>query len=141
MKIRREIYEEWLKRLRSGDYQKGVSYLRVGDKYCCWGVLCEIAVEADIVTKVLASNFDSGYQNGIYAYQEVNLYDGSGVNESVRAPLEVVGYWMGALGSPDETPGDRPFWRAVRDLTNLNDTGVSFMQIANVIESYLWELI
>ncbi len=41
-----DIKTEWLKRLRSGDYQQGRSYLRKYDgaaqRFCCLGVLCDI---------------------------------------------------------------------------------------------------
>lgn len=146
MKIKREIYVEWLKRLRSGDYPQGVSYLRREeegkDRFCCWGILCEIAVESNIVTRIPASNFESDEDgNGIYAYQPVDSNDRSGADASTRAPLEVVGYWMGALEATTSETYETSFWKAVRDLSSLNDQGVSFLTIANNIESRLWELI
>jgi hypothetical protein len=33
---------EWVKALRSGDYEQGQEYLCRGGKFCCLGVLCEI---------------------------------------------------------------------------------------------------
>lgn len=35
--------EKWLKALRSGEYKQGGGYLQRDGKFCCLGVLCEIA--------------------------------------------------------------------------------------------------
>lgn len=48
-KLRPEIKEEWLRRLRSGDYPQGRAALNARGKYCCLGVLCEMAVEAGVI--------------------------------------------------------------------------------------------
>lgn len=39
----------WCARLRSGTVKQGKGALRVGDAFCCLGVLCELAVEAGVV--------------------------------------------------------------------------------------------
>ena len=40
----KEIKNKWIEALRSGKYQQGCHYLRgpTGDRYCCFGVLCDI---------------------------------------------------------------------------------------------------
>ena len=39
-----ELKQKWLDALRNGKYKQGESYLRNRDnKYCCLGVLCEVA--------------------------------------------------------------------------------------------------
>lgn len=38
-----EIKAKWVAALRSGEYQQGDRQLRDGDRYCCLGVLCEVA--------------------------------------------------------------------------------------------------
>ena len=53
--MKREIAEEWVRRLESGNYQQGKGRLRTqtfeGDyRYCCLGILTEIAVEAGVTT-------------------------------------------------------------------------------------------
>ncbi len=51
-----EIRAEWAARLRSGEYKQGRSVLKMIDpvtgvtKHCCMGVLCELAVEAGVLT-------------------------------------------------------------------------------------------
>jgi hypothetical protein len=37
-----EVKARWLEALRSGQYTKGKSVLRSGDRYCCLGVLAEV---------------------------------------------------------------------------------------------------
>lgn len=40
-----KIKQEWTEALRSGKYQQGRQALRVGDTFCCLGVLCELHAE------------------------------------------------------------------------------------------------
>lgn len=51
----KKVKEEWVKRLRSGEYKQGFQKLRSDDTgnyhYCCLGVLNTIAIEEGIVGK------------------------------------------------------------------------------------------
>jgi hypothetical protein len=38
-----ELKVKWLEALRSGKYQQTTGELRGGDKFCCLGVLCDVA--------------------------------------------------------------------------------------------------
>ena len=38
----RELRDEWVAALRSGDYPQGQGALKTADGYCCLGVLCDI---------------------------------------------------------------------------------------------------
>lgn len=40
--MNQEIKKQWVDLLRSGNYQQGKNYLKVGQNYCCLGVLCDI---------------------------------------------------------------------------------------------------
>jgi len=40
---------KWLEALRNGKYKQGKEALRIKDKYCCLGVLCEIAKNSKYV--------------------------------------------------------------------------------------------
>ena len=42
MKFTKEIKENWLKALKSGDYTQGTGCLLSDGKHCCIGVLCDI---------------------------------------------------------------------------------------------------
>lgn len=50
------IKKAWVKNLRSGQYRKGRGFLAqksasatTGDKFCCLGVLCDMAVQAGVI--------------------------------------------------------------------------------------------
>jgi len=56
-----EVFAEWMRRLRSGDYKQVDGVLcRVDDSgdrsYCCLGVLTEMAVEAGLVREVITAD-------------------------------------------------------------------------------------
>jgi hypothetical protein len=40
--MNKELKARWVAALRSGKYAQGQGYLRVGDNFCCLGVLCDI---------------------------------------------------------------------------------------------------
>lgn len=42
---KKELIEKWIEALRSGEYKQTVGKLVRNNKYCCLGVLCEIAKE------------------------------------------------------------------------------------------------
>lgn len=40
--LTQEIKDKWIAALTSGEYKQGQGYLRLGDTYCCLGVLCDL---------------------------------------------------------------------------------------------------
>ena len=38
----KKIKKKWLKALRSGKYKQGMGTLRIEDRFCCLGVLCDL---------------------------------------------------------------------------------------------------
>ena len=40
--MNKKIKAKWLKALRSGKFKQGKDQLRLGNRFCCLGVLCEI---------------------------------------------------------------------------------------------------
>ncbi len=44
-----EIKAQWVKDLRSGEFEQGTGKLKRNGKYCCLGVLCVQAVKAGII--------------------------------------------------------------------------------------------
>ncbi len=106
-----EIKNLWVAALRSDDYVQGRLALCKDNKFCCLGVLCELAAEAGICSKE--------------EKQSYVLYDGdrSLLPRSVRD-------WAGlATISPDAPDGKK--------LVSLNDEGTPFREIADLIEAYL----
>lgn len=108
-----EIKEKWLAALRSGKYEQGNHQLRDGNAFCCLGVL------ADIYSKETGAEWkpDStgGFRieedNGILPYC---IYRWAGLN----------------CGNPWIIDGNN-----TNSLSSLNDNGMSFKEIANIIES------
>jgi hypothetical protein len=111
-----EIRERWVRALKSGEYKQGYGRLRIGNKYCCLGVLCDLAARDGIVN----AHEEDGYIAGEFSY------DGS----RFALPAAVV-KWAG-LREQD------PFMnRAQNNLGTLNDTGWSFRTIAQHIKEEL----
>lgn len=131
-----EIKKLWIEALRSDDYEQGKSYLHsisnVGDdkehRYCCLGVLCEIAIKQGLPI------VDKLQENIVFSSrQTVITYDGqrSVLPGSVAAwanitsdgsyipkrPAELHNYKSGAL-------------------THDNDKGMTFAEIASIIDEY-----
>ncbi len=52
--MNQEIKAQWVAALRSGEYPQGYNALRRTDTdtYCCLGVLCELAVKAEIAVRL-----------------------------------------------------------------------------------------
>lgn len=112
-----EIKASWVEALRSEEYKQGANALHRNGTFCCLGVLCDLAVKAG-AAKVFDLDLDLGAKNTYY---------GSTVDDSNAYLLpRVVQEWAG-LNSDSPFAGDF-------ELTVLNDNGVSFKDIADVIE-------
>lgn len=115
-----QIKAKWLEALRSGKYQQTSDNLRNEEGFCCLGVLCDISGLADWVPSVL--------EPGTYAYFSAGLV----------LPVEVQ-EWAGlTLTNPDvvqeiDEEGEE-HWNT---LTELNDDGYRFAEIADFIEASL----
>jgi hypothetical protein len=112
----RELIQEWVRRLRSGDYRQGGGALHNAedDTFCCLGVLCEIAVEEKVIPPPTLD-------------RDRYVYAGS---PSIL-PTEVSEWFydltwirVGSIGKLDR--GEY--------LTVLNDNKESFKSIAHVVE-------
>lgn len=117
-----EIKALWIKALTSGEYSQGRGYLKSAGKYCCLGVLCELAFEAGIVKDVHLLT-RPGIVDEVY-------YDG----ESALLPRSVMEWagLQGANGRYAAGPGGNG-----GTLVDLNDNGSTFSEIARVIEGNL----
>jgi hypothetical protein len=99
--------------LRSGEYKQGEGYLHRGDRFCCLGVACVLALRDGVA-------METAEQAGIV------LFGGSdGV-----APSAVMAW----LGLQNERGAHEGSVERVT-LTSLNDIGYSFAEIADLIES------
>lgn len=105
-----KVAQAWVKALRSGKYRKGTGQLKTDKgRYCCLGVLCELAVKAGVVESFRP---DDG---NLYSYRKITKWSGLSTSN----------------GDIDDGKG--------LDLTDYNDgSGTrpkSFAKIADLIES------
>lgn len=111
-----EIKQRWIEALRSGEYKQGTTYLRQDNSYCCLGVLC------DLYNK---DHYETCWEP-VTKGCDVYAIDGSGC-----VLPSAVEQWSGLLhceGKYGEAPEHR--------LTVLNDDGLSFQEISNIIEEH-----
>lgn len=115
--MKKEIAEKWIAALESGEYEQGQGSLRKDGKFCCLGVLCEVAIQEGVeVTVTHNSEIDKYYYEG----------NGAVLPETVLDWADMYSVW-GRFGDGD-------------DLADLNDAGVSFADIANVIRENVEKL-
>ena len=108
--------KKWVEALESGKYQQGENFLHSGKGYCCLGVACAVFEEnAELILETVAKSGDA-----------VTSYDGA----DTLAPKYVIRVLdlYGSGGEPDKT-----FNESLEDLTQLNDGGTTFKEIAQII--------
>lgn len=118
-----ENARKWVAALRSGEYNQCQMRLHIeGDGYCCLGVACEVFIkEGGKLTKFIQED-PNHLRTG-----NIASYDGSyGV-----LPKSVT-KWLG-LAHPDGQYIDK--MSKISGLTDLNDCGATFKEIADLIES------
>jgi hypothetical protein len=122
------IKKLWVDALRSGNYRQGIGRLRCADTYCCLGVLCDL-YDRDQG----GPGWDDGDQNylrcGAFLPREVARWAGIITDDpDCFAPNEVIQTEFNVT-LPDHT---------IRgSLTDANDSGFSFLEIADLIEQNL----
>ena len=104
-KERRKI---WVEALRSGKYEQGRATLFADGKFCCLGVACDLFAE-EFGLHVSENRGRRSY-NGRSAYLPDPLCDALGL-------ADIGGEYIG------------------HSLTDLNDRGATFAEIADIIES------
>lgn len=126
--MKTDIRDRWVAKLESGEYAHGRTALTYesanGKRFCCLGVLCEIAVEDGIIERKREVNY-CGEATSVYQY-------GSQKN-SYLLPEEVV-EWAGLESSNPKaaTPGR---WHARTTLAYINDNARSFDPVIALIKT------
>lgn len=123
--MKKEIKEKWLKALRSGKYKQGQHYLKLGNNFCCLGVLCDLHRKEDPEKR-------EWYSGGQYYYSEKDVLP------------EEVAKWAGLEGQNATNPSLIAEEKE-QHITSLNDgvlsLGVShpysFTELADLIEEQL----
>lgn len=111
-----EIKAKWVAALRSGEYRQGEKVLRYEDQFCCLGVLCELHRQ------------DTGD-----GWDPLSTGDFIYGGKSYLPPDNVI-EWAGLDSDAPSVVGDDGYFRGLPDL---NDDGLSFTQIADLIEEQL----
>lgn len=118
-----EVKAKWLEALRSGEYEQTTGMLRSRDnKFCCLGVLTDLAIREGVVPQWKPSDAGDYYHcAGNYELTPQKVADWAGMmsrNESI--------FFVEGDGTE-------------RDLTlaEMNDGGCSFAEIADAIEDQL----
>lgn len=119
--MKTEIKQQWITALRSGEYTQESSNLRTEDGYCCLGVLC------DLYSKDTGTEWEVDYTADLKPIPFYNF-----MNEGSFLPVAVV-QWAGLNGPNPEVIE----WDGRAELAQLNDTGFTFTQIAQLIEEQL----
>lgn len=118
-----EVREQWVAELRSGRYQQGNSQLRQPavapygtDAFCCLGVLCDMAAQAGL----------GGWEDERFwlSRESYGGYD--------KYPPAEVALWAGLAHPAGTLDGDK-----YNSLANMNDDGMSFAVIADLIDQGL----
>lgn len=127
-----EIKAQWVAALRSGTYDQGQDYLHTrNDTYCCLGVLCDLAVKAGVIDEPQQDNSGDSW-----TYTSKNAAGGHDSSDT-RLP-EGVKEWAGLSDMDPAIKGPVPeTGRYSVALADLNDNGMSFDDLSNLIEKYL----
>jgi hypothetical protein len=105
------IQQEWVDALRSGKYKQGRGALRRGNEFCCLGVLCEIAIKHGVIAPAKKEN------RVLFSYEGTTSVLPSTVQHFAGVKNE-----YGNFGEGD-------------CLSNRNDHGATFPEIADLIEN------
>lgn len=112
-----EVKAAWVAALRSGKYQQGKNYLALEGKFCCLGVLCELALKHGIITTHFNSENGTGYYEGKHSSLPNSVSAWLGVDKEIESVMVF------------DEDGDE------QDVINLNDSkGYTFAMIADAIE-------
>ena len=113
--MNKEIAKKWCAALRSGEYRQGKHCLHnvVENSYCCLGVLCDLFIKNGGQLRL-----------GRTAEGSIQSYNGN-----PGLPPSSVVEWAGMTCSNGmyNSPND--------NLVSHNDDGMSFAEIANIIEA------
>lgn len=123
--MKKEVAEKWIEALTSGKYKQGKGQLRnSNDEYCCLGVLC------DLYRKETG---DGEWADSHKNYQSV-FFDGS----PYSLPEKVIDWAEMKSKSGVYSEVDHKWLvfkkTTMNNLSNINDEGKSFEQIAGIIE-------
>ena len=101
--------KNWVKALRSGEFAQGRGRLKRGDTYCCLGVACEL------------------YRR---EHPEI-VWEYNGILRKICITPDLVTKWLGL----NSNTADFILGGECTSLMKLNDAGLTFKEIADIIKS------
>lgn len=126
--MNQDVLKKWVAELRSGKYKQGEGHLGMTDEdgeehFCCLGVLCELALDEGV------PNLNREFNNDALRY----FYNGR--EDFLPKPvMEWAGFDNKNPGVPYIQSEDDPGDLFDKPLSELNDEGLSFAAIADIIE-------
>lgn len=131
-----EIKKKWIDALRSGEYKQGKSFLQKHNLFCCLGVLCDLhSKENDegFWQEAQPGETSGGLFYGLFIDDKKELKYSIHVSSSSLPPVVID--WANK-GIPANIVIDKigEINGNYIALTQLNDSGKSFAEIANIIE-------
>jgi len=123
--------QEWITALRSGEYKQTTDTLRDDKGFCCLGVLCDL---------VDPSGWDGEWYDGSFATPPKALIKKLGFQPNVDIPVEAEngGFYIPAIDTTVEADRlDTTHNGKLISIAGLNDRGLSFDKIADLLEIYL----
>ena len=129
-----QIKEKWVNALLSGEYNQGTGKLRSPNGYCCLGVLCDLYDKENNVEWEY-----KGYEEDNCVHNPTDYWTLDSASEflplSVKqwAELDSVIPQIKVIEIDDEEES----WEYVENLSELNDSGTSFSEIAELIQENL----
>jgi hypothetical protein len=119
--MNKEIGEQWVKDLLSGEFAQTTGALRSEEGFCCYGVLAERAVEAGVLVRTERNA-------GNYLYCSA-----TDISDQSYGVLPIAAWQWAGLNGQNPVMSDGAY------LTELNDDRVSFEEIAARIKEDLLE--
>ena len=121
--MKKEIAEKWVAALRSGQYAQTTGTLRSADQFCCLGVLCDLyAKEKQVPWGKPAP--------------DLRMWEFLGETDILPVAVQA---WAG-IDSADGYLPKEDYVLKDQDLATYNDDGMTFSEIADVIEEYRADL-
>lgn len=130
MPMNQEIKKAWTNALRSGAYRQGRLHLQTNEAFCCLGVLCDLATKAGIVGRETLRLGSST--------KKISFYNPSNSTDASDTHLPgCVAEWAEIEGRHKEEDVRTPVLASGVYLVDLNDKGMSFSEIAALLEEDL----
>lgn len=116
------VKEMWIEALESGEYKQGMGCLNSGDKFCCLGVLCELAYKEGVVQKHAVEGYEETFYDNADDVLPFSVKEWAGLSET-NPEVEI-----------EDESGDL----MNETLIELNDSHeLTFKQIAEIIKHNL----